>query len=197
MKGSEIVQGYKYIYGPVPSRRLSLSLGISPIPPKYCNYSCIYCQLGRTINLTNKREEYFKLKDIIKEFEEYLKEELKFDAVTIVGEGEPTIYSRLGELIVELKKLSAKPIDVITNGALLYEEDLRRELMDADIVLPSLDAIDEENFSKINRLSKKIEFEKVLDGIRIFSKSYKGQLWLETMLIKDINDDTESLLKLS
>jgi wyosine [tRNA(Phe)-imidazoG37] synthetase (radical SAM superfamily) len=196
MKGSEILEDYKYIYGPVPSRRLGLSLGISPIPQKHCNYSCIYCQLGRTINLTNKREEYFELGDIIKEFKEYLKEELEFDVVTIVGEGEPTLYLRLGELIIELKKLTDKPIAVVTNGALLYDEELRRELMGADIVLPSLDAADEESFRKINRPYKKIEFEKMLEGFRIFSKDFKGQLWLETMLIKDVNDDTKSLLKL-
>ena len=190
------MQEYKYIYGPVPSRRLGLSLGVSPIPPKYCNYSCIYCQLGRTIHLANTREEYFELKDIIKEFKDYLKEELEFDVITIVGEGEPTLYSRLGELIAELKKLTSKPIAVITNGALLYEENLRRELMNADIVLPSLDAIDEESFRNINRPYKKIELEKVLNGLRIFSENFKGQLWLETMVIKDINDDTDSLLKL-
>lgn len=187
---------YKYIYGPVPSRRLGLSLGISPIPAKYCNYSCIYCQLGRTIKLTNKREEYFKLEDIIKEFKEYLKEELEFDVVTIVGEGEPTLYSRLGELIVELKKITDKPIAVITNGALLYDEDLRRELMHADIVLPSLDATDEERFRQINRPYKKITFDKALDGIREFSNRFNGQLWLEMMLIKGMNDDTQSLLKM-
>jgi len=190
------VTDYKYIYGPVPSRRLGLSLGISPIPAKYCNYSCIYCQLGRTIKLTNKREEYFKLEDIIKEFNEYLKEELEFDVVTIVGEGEPTLYSRLGELILELKKSTSKPIAVITNGALLYEENLRRELMNADIVLPSLDATDEERFRQINRPYKKIAFDKVLDGIRTFSDSFNGQLWLEMMFIKGMNDDTESLLKM-
>lgn len=195
-KGSVIVQEYKYIFGPVPSRRLGLSLGISPIPPKYCNYSCIYCQLGRTMHLTNKRETYFKLDAIIEEFKEYLKEEFEFDVVTIVGEGEPTLYSRLGELIAELKKLTDKPIAVITNGALLYKKDLREELMNSDIVLPSLDACDEAQFRKINRPFRTIEFEEVLDSLRAFSKVFKGQLWLETMLMKDINDDVDSLLKL-
>lgn len=196
MKGSEIMRDYKYIYGPVPSRRLGLSLGISPIPEKHCNYSCIYCQLGRTINLTNKREEYFKIDDIVNEFKKYLKGELEFDVVTIVGEGEPTLYLKLGELITELKKITDKPIAIITNGALLYDDMVREELMEADIVLPSLDAYDEESYRKINRPYKKIDFEKILDGFRIFSKQYKGQLWLETMVIKDVNDDIDSLLKL-
>lgn len=86
------MSNYKYVFGPVPSRRMGLSLGISPIPKKYCNYSCIYCQLGRTKNLTNKREEFFKVEEIIDEFKKYIREDTAFDMVTIVGEGEPTLY---------------------------------------------------------------------------------------------------------
>lgn len=93
----------KYVFGPVPSRRMGRSLGISPIPKKTCNYSCVYCQLGRTNKMTNKREEYFLLEDILSEFDSHHDED-SYDVITIVGEGEPTLYSRLGELIVEIKK---------------------------------------------------------------------------------------------
>jgi len=188
--------GYKYVYGPVPSRRMGLSIGISPIPEKYCNYSCIYCQLGRTRNMTNERKEYFQLSNILEEFKAYLKEDLKFDVVTIVGEGEPTLYSRIGELIVGLQELTSKPITVITNGSLLYDKEVRMQLINADIVLPSFDAYDENSFKIINRSYGKIKFQDVYQGLKDFSKEYKGQLWIETMLIKGVNDDKESLIKL-
>ena len=139
----------KYIFGPVPSRRLGKSLGISPIPRKTCNYSCIYCQLGRTDKMTGERKEFFPLKDIINEFKEYLKESFDFDVITIVGEGEPTLYSKLGELIKEVKKITDKPVAVITNGALLSSKEVRDELMNADIVLPSIDGYNEETAKKL------------------------------------------------
>ena len=187
---------YKYLYGPVPSRRMGLSLGVSPIPKKYCNYSCIYCQLGRTNNLTNNRQTFYDISEILKEFEEYLKENIKFDVITIVGEGEPTLYKNIKELIIGLKEKTSKPIAVITNGSLLYEKEVRSELSYADIVLPSLDAYDEESFKKINRPYGKIKFQEVFDGLVMFSKEYKGQLWLETMIIKDMNDSEEALTKM-
>lgn len=190
------MKNYKYIYGTVPSRRMGLSIGISPIPQKYCNYSCVYCQLGRTKNLTNKREEFFKLSDILAEFKEYLREDIHFDVVTIVGEGEPTLYSKIGELIKGLKVYTSKPIAVITNGALLSIREVREQLKNADIVLPSLDAYDEETFKKINRPYGKIKFEEVYKGLVEFSKDYNGKLWIETMIIKGINDEKDSFLKL-
>ncbi|QXM07396.1 radical SAM protein [Crassaminicella indica] len=187
---------YQYLFGPVPSRRMGLSVGVSPIPRKYCNYSCIYCQLGRTNKLSNTRESFFEIEEILSEFKDYLKEEIKFDVVTIVGEGEPTLYKDLKELILGLKHLTKKPVAVITNGSLLYKKEVRSALYEADIVLPSLDAYDEESFKRIDRPFGKIKFQDVYDGLIIFSKEYKGQLWIETMMIKDINDDEASLLKM-
>lgn len=185
----------KFVYGPVPSRRLGKSLGISPIPKKVCNYSCIYCQLGRTNRMTNTRQMFFTVKEIMDEFDEVLKNDFHFDVITIVGEGEPTLYLGLGELISEIQKKTAKPVAVITNGALLYDANLRAELYQADIVLPTLDAYDDESFKKINRPHGTIGFKMVNDGLEIFSHEYKGQLWIELMLIYGINDDDESLKK--
>ena len=107
------MENMKYVFGPVPSRRLGSSLGISPIPRKVCNYSCIYCQLGRTDKMTGERKEFFKLEDILNEFKEYEKDLDRVDVITIVGEGEPTLYLRLGDLIKEVKKLTDKPIAVM------------------------------------------------------------------------------------
>lgn len=183
----------QYVFGPVPPRRLGKSLGISPIPRKTCNYSCIYCQLGRTDKMTNERKEFFLLKNIINEFKNYLKENFDFDVVTIVGEGEPTLYSKLGDLIKEIKKITDKPVAVITNGALLNSKEVRSELMNADIVLPSLDAYNEEISKKIDRPLGTIHFQDELNGLIQFSNEYKGQLFLEIMLVSNINCDPKSI----
>lgn len=185
---------YKYIYGPVPSRRMGISLGVSPIPKKYCNYSCIYCQLGKTNNLTNRRTEFFDLKEILREFEEISKKDIYFDVVTIVGEGEPTLYSELGKLIKKIKNMTDKPVAVITNGALMYDEKTRKDLMKADIVLPSIDACNENMFTRINRPSRSINYKNMLEGLIEFSKNFSGQLWLEIMLVKDFNDSVDNLI---
>jgi len=185
----------KYVYGPVPSRRLGVSLGISPIPKKTCNYSCIYCQLGRTDHMTNTRQMFFSVEDIMAEFDEVLREKIRFDVVTIVGEGEPTLYLGLGELIDEIKKRTDKPVAVITNGALLYDSQLQSELGRADIVLPTMDAYDEESLKRINRPHGSLKFEDIKRGLEEFSEKYQGQLWIEIMLMKDVNDDDESLGK--
>ena len=184
---------YRYLYGPVPSRRLGASLGVSPIPERTCNYSCVYCQLGRTTNMTNSRREFFPLEDILEEFHSYLSQGLPYDVVTIVGEGEPTLYSRLGELIHALKQATDKPVAVITNGALFADPQVRAELMEADIVLPSLDACTPEQYRQIDRPMGGIRFEDVAQGLRAFAREYTGQLWMEIMLVDGMNDDPDSI----
>ncbi|MBU5269924.1 radical SAM protein [Clostridium cochlearium] len=192
----KFMDNFKYIYGPIPSRRLGLSLGVSPIPKKFCNYSCIYCQIGVTHNLTNTRREFFPLEDIINEFKRYISSDKNFDVVSIVGEGEPTLYSKLGELIISLKKLTDKPIAVITNTGLLYDKNVQEELLNADIVLPSMDFFSQESFKALHRPYGRLDFQKSYNGLVEFSKKFKGELWLEVMLIEDINSSKEDLLKL-
>lgn len=190
-----MVEKFRYIFGPVPSRRLGISLGISPIQKKTCNYSCIYCQLGRTDKMTNARESFFPPGDIISEFEDYLSSGQHFDAVTIVGEGEPTLYLNLGILLTEIKKRVKVPLAVITNGALLYDRKLQEELCNADIVLPSFDAYDEASFRKINRPHRTLDFNRCYEGLKDFSNNFKGELWIEIMLMRGVNDDDDSLRK--
>lgn len=182
---------YKYVYGPVPSRRMGLSLGISPIPRGYCSYSCVYCQLGRTKHMTIKRQNFFNIVEIINELKSYLKENIKFDVITIVGEGEPTLYSMLGELIKDIKNLTKKPIALITNGSFFS-----KEMNNADIILPSFDAFDEDSFKKINRPFSKIKFNEIYESLKNFSINYTGELWIELMLVKGLNDSKEQLLKI-
>ncbi|SCZ80141.1 radical SAM protein [Acidaminobacter hydrogenoformans] len=185
-----------YVYGPVPSRRLGLSLGVSPIPKKTCNYSCVYCQLGRTDHMTNTRQRFFPVADLLAEAQAVIESGTVFDVITIVGEGEPTLYLELGVLIKGLKRLTDKPVAVITNGALLYEKDVQAALMEADFVLPTLDASDEGMFKRINRPHGALDFSRVLEGLREFSRRYEGQLWIEIMLVKGMNDNEAELLAL-
>lgn len=190
------MEKYQYLFGPLPSRRMGLSLGVSPVPKKCCNYSCVYCQLGRTPKLEKEPRLYFPVEDILREVADYLASGVPFDVLTVVGEGEPTLYAGLGELLAGLKKLTDKPVAVITNGSLLTDPPVREALQQADIVMPSLDAYDEESFKKINRPWKSLRFEEIYEGLVRFSHEYKGQLWLEVMLVQGINDDEESLRKL-
>ena len=187
----------KYVYGPVPSRRLGNSLGIDPLPSKTCNYQCIYCQLGKTNNFTNIRKNYFPKKDILTEIERAIKlNENKFDYITFVGSGEPTLYKDLKDLIIRAKELSEKPVCVITNGSLLYEKEVQNALMYSDVVLPSLDAGDETSFIKINRPHPSISFDNLIQGFIDFRKIFEGKFWIEVMLMKGINDTKEELLKI-
>jgi len=187
----------KYIYGPVPSRRLGRSLGIDPIPSKTCNYQCIYCQLGKTTFFTNERRNYFPKEEIIAEMREAIEQnEKKIDYLTFVGSGEPTLYKDLEELILKAKELSKNPISVITNGALLYNSEVAKALMLADVILPSLDAGDSQLFIKINRPHPSLKYNDIIQGLIEFKKRFKGKLWLEVMIIKGVNDSNENLLKI-
>lgn len=187
----------KYVYGPVPSRRLGRSLGVDPIPSKTCDYQCIYCQLGKTTNLTNERKDFYPKEEIYNELEESVNLNIgKFDYVTFVGSGEPTLYKSLGKLILKAKELSKKPICVITNGSLLYKDDVKKDLIYSDVVLPTLDAGDEKLFIKINRPHPSIKYEKVIQGYIDFQKEYSGKFWIEIMIMKGINDSKEELLKI-
>ena len=187
-----------FVYGVVPSRRLGRSLGVSPIPFKVCNYSCIYCQLGRTHNMTNERKTFFPPEDIIEELKSFVKiyDENNFDVVTIVSEGEPLLYSPLNVIIDGIKKITSKSVVLITNGSLFYEKEVRKEVKNCDIIMPTLDAWDEKSFKIVNRPYGKISYEMMYNGLLKLREEFKGQIWLEVMLIKGVNDSIESLKKL-
>lgn len=187
----------KYVYGPVPSRRLGKSLGIDPLPPKTCNFQCIYCQLGRTTNFTNERKNFFSKDDIAREMKKAIKKnENNIDFITFVGSGEPCLYKDLKYLILKAKELSTKPTCVITNGSLMYDSDVKEALMLADVVLPTLDAGEEKSFIKINRPHPRIKYDTMVQGLIDFRKEYDGKFWIEIMVMKGINDSKEELLKI-
>ncbi|HHP51637.1 MAG TPA: radical SAM protein [Moorella mulderi] len=186
-----------YIFGPVPSRRLGWSLGVDLVPYKVCCYDCIYCQLGRTVRKTLVREEYNPPEEILKELKERLEEGPPPDYITLSGSGEPTLNSALGRIIKGIKAITSLPLAVLTNGALFYQPEIRRELEGADLVIPSLDAAREETFQKVNRPCPGLTLHMVLEGLAKFSREFTGTIWLEVMVMKGFNDGEEEVKALA
>jgi wyosine [tRNA(Phe)-imidazoG37] synthetase (radical SAM superfamily) len=185
----------KYVFGPLFSRRLGWSLGIDPIPMKTCNWNCIYCQLGRTIPLTNVRRDDVSVQDIITEVKSVLAKPFhpQPDWITIAGSGEPLLFKSLGILIRDIKRLTNIPVALLTNGSLFYLPEVRQAALDADAVLPSVDAGSKDVYRKMNRPHPEITFEKFIMGLKQFRKEYSGKLWPEVMLAKGINDSAQAI----
>lgn len=184
-----------YVFGPVPSRRLGQSLGIDTIPLKTCNWNCVYCQLGRSVPLTNQRKEYIPGDEILSEVEQALTNHKpgEIDWVTFVGSGEPTLHIKLGEMIRHIKKMTVIPVAVITNGSLLYLPEVQSELVDVDAVLPTLDAGTPRMYRKINRPHSEVTFERLTNGLIAFREVFRGKLWIEVMLVRGLNDTSQAL----
>ena len=185
------------VFGPIPSRRLGRSLGINHIPPKVCSYSCVYCQIGLTNSMSVERKAFYPIDEIVNEVFERVNQlkssDEKIDYISFVPDGEPTLDINLGSLIQRLKPLGIK-IAVITNSSLLWNKDVRNNLKDANWVSVKIDTTDEKLWRKINRPNRKLDLQKILDGIKSFSASYNGILVTETMLVNGINDDENSLI---
>lgn len=186
----------EYVFGPVPSRRLGQSLGIDTIPLKTCNWNCVYCQLGRTVPLTNERQEYYPSADILAEVKAVLAghQPGEIDWVTFVGSGEPTLHSNISWLIQEVKALTDLPVAVITNGSLLYLPEVRQALAQADVVMPSLDAGTAVLYRQLNRPHPEVTFDRLVEGMIAFRQEYAGKIWVEVMLVQGLND-TETALR--
>jgi wyosine [tRNA(Phe)-imidazoG37] synthetase (radical SAM superfamily) len=187
----------KHLFGPVNSRRLGLSQGIDLLPPKTCNFNCIYCEINAAPQLSCERGEHVPTDIIIDEIDELLtrKEAVgKLDVFTITASGEPTLHTGIGRIIRHLKEKTDKPVAILTNGSLLYMQQVREDLMAADIVIPSLDAARPESFRKVNRPAKCIvELEKIISGLEQFSQEFSGQIWLEVLLVKNMNDAPQDI----
>ncbi|MCX8021418.1 MAG: radical SAM protein [Syntrophorhabdaceae bacterium] len=186
----------KYTFGPVPSRRLGFSLGVDIIPKKYCTFDCVYCQVGKTTCNTIERKSFFDPNSIVQEIIERSKAKRPIDFITFSGTGEPTLNSDIGWIIREVKRYVELPIALITNSSLLWNEKVRADIVEADVILPSFDAASEDIFCFINRPHGMISLDMLIEGIRLLRKDYRGKIWLEIMLIDGINDDEEELKKL-
>lgn len=188
---------YKYLFGPVPSRRLGMSLGVDLVPKKVCSLDCVYCEVGKTTLLTLERKEYIKLDKVKGELNHYFAHNPDPDYVTFSGSGEPTLNSGIDEIISYLKEIRpALPIAVLTNGTLLFDPNVRKALLKANLVLPSLDSVTEAGFGKINRPVKGLTVQKYLQGIIDFAKEFNGDIWLEVFILPGYNDSPEELTAL-
>lgn len=189
----------RYLYGPVQSRRLGLSLGISLTPQKVCSFDCVYCQLGKTSAKTQERKSYADASGILSELKEFLKtgdfRASPPDYISLSGFGEPTLNLDIAGIIGEIKKLTSIPLVLITNASLFSDPRVRRDAARADLLIPSLDAVTQDIFEEIDRPHPAIKIEDVISGLIALRKEFKGKLFLEIMLIKDINDSRDYAYK--
>lgn len=187
----------KYIFGPVASRRLGISLGVDLVRAKTCTLDCVYCEVGRTTALTTERKEYISTNAILDELADYLQAAPKLDYITFSGSGEPTLHSGLGEITRFIKKNYPQyKLALITNSTLFSSPQLRAEARPVDLLLPSLDAASDEVFRRINRPDNKIRVEAIIDGLTVFRNEFAGKMWLEIFIIPGLNDASDEIEKL-
>jgi wyosine [tRNA(Phe)-imidazoG37] synthetase (radical SAM superfamily) len=186
-------RNFRYVFGPVPSRRLGRSLGVDLVPFKTCSYDCVYCQLGRTTSKTVTLSEYVPVADVLSELDSRLSTGIQPDYITLSGSGEPTLNSAIGRLIEGIKRRTRIPVAVLTNGSLLWREEVRNALLSADLVIPSIDAGDDRLFQYVNRPHASLGFEQVVTGIRRFRQDFRHRMWLEVFLLSGVTTVTADL----
>ena len=188
---------YHYLFGPVPSRRLGISLGVDLIPMKTCSLNCIYCECGRTTKLTLERKEYVPVQQVKKELANYFANHPKPDYITFSGSGEPTLNSKIGDVLQFIKEQPEKySTAVLTNGTLFFMKKVRDQLKAADVIIPSLDAATDRVFKKVNRPHRELDVAAIIEGLVKLRQEYPGQIWLEVFIVPGINDTEEELIAL-
>jgi len=184
----------KYVFGPVASRRLKRSLGIDLIPYKTCSFDCVYCELGRTTNKTIERTEYISPEKVISDLKEYLAQTTVMpDYITLGGSGEPTLHSRIGVIISEIKKIIPIPVAVLTNSSLIYQDAVKEDMLGADVILPSLDTVTKSLFEYLNRPHPSLRINEIIKGLKDFRKAFTGKIWLEILLCLGVNDSKKEI----
>jgi len=187
----------QYVFGPVHSRRLGLSLGIDPVQGKTCTLDCVYCQLGATAVQTSERRVYAPAEAVVDEVRRALASGARPDCITFSGTGEPTLNSELGSMIAGVRAVTDVPAVVITNSTLLHRGDVRADLMQAGIVMPSASTVSAQVFSRLCRPLPGFDFRQMLRGLELFSRDYQGRLWVEVMLVAGVNDSEDDLQSLA
>jgi wyosine [tRNA(Phe)-imidazoG37] synthetase (radical SAM superfamily) len=185
-----------HLYGPVPSRRLGYSLGVDILPFKTCSLDCVYCQLGSGPKTTVRRAEFVPARAVLAQVRKAVASGRTIDAITFSGSGEPTLNSGIGTIIRGIKRFTRIPVVVLTNSSCLASPGVRRDLRQADIVVPSLDAADEAVFRKVNRPHAGLTAAAIIAGLAAFRREFAGQIWLEIMLVRGVNDGPRHLKKL-
>jgi len=197
LPGYKGLMSRRHVYGPVPSRRLGLSLGVDLIPHKICCYDCTYCQVGPTTERSVERREFVDPDEVIREVEDALRERPGTESVTLAGSGEPTLYRELPALIAGLRRVTKLPLALLTNGGLFWQEEALRAGLELDLVAPSLDAADPIVFEAVNRPHPEVTFERMVSGLAEFYRRFKGTSRLEVLLVRGVNDSPESLSALA
>jgi len=177
-----------HLFGPVPSRRLGYSLGIDLVPHKVCTLDCVYCEVGHTTKRTLQRQEWVPTAEVEAELEAWLVKDGQADYLTFSGYGEPTLHSDIQHIIRFLKDRTTTPLALLTNGTLFWMPEVRREVAELDLIMPSLDAADPDTFTRINRPHPDLDVERVIEGLVALRREFEGQIWLEVLLVSGIND---------
>jgi len=192
------MSGYKHIFGPVLSRRLGLSLGVDLVEHKTCSLNCIYCECGNTDRLTIERKEYVSAQAVIEELRDFLSRGEELDYITFSGSGEPTLNTGIGRIIKFLKTEFPKyKVALLTNGTLFSDDSLISDVLDVDLIIPSLDAVSDEVFRRLNRPHKDLSVEKIIEGMKNLRKRYNGQIYLEIFIVPGLNDSDGEIESLS
>ena len=181
----------EFVSGPAPARRMGMSLNVELVPPKTCTYDCIYCRLGPTRHKTVERRNFFAPRDIVEAVAARLHDNALPEFITLSGLGEPTLHSGIGDIIAGIKDLTHVPVAVLTSGALFHDPGVRRAVADADLILPSLDAPDQQLFSQINRPHPDLSFERMVAGLHALRREFRGIIWLEVFLINQVTSSRE------
>jgi len=184
----------RYVFGPVPSRRLGMSLGVDMVPYKTCTFDCVYCECGRTTaHEVTRRQHFDSLAPVLDEVFQVLKRGRRLDYITLGGSGEPTLNLQCGELIREIKRITDVKVAVLTNGSLLTERDVFQDLLHADLVVPSLDAARQDAFERVNRPVQGTSVESIAEAMSEFVGAFDGDVWLEVLLVQGLNDSEQDL----
>jgi len=188
---------YNYLFGPVPSRRLGISLGVDLVPMKTCTLNCIYCECGESTHLTLERGEYVPFAMVKKELSFYFENNPAPDYITFSGSGEPTLNSRIGDVLHFIKNhIHDIPVALLTNGTLFSQKQVREDIKAATVIIPSLDAATEKVFRKINRPSPHLKVDTIIQGLIQLRKEYRGKIWLEIFIVPGMNDTEQELTAL-
>jgi wyosine [tRNA(Phe)-imidazoG37] synthetase (radical SAM superfamily) len=188
---------YNTLFGPVPSRRLGISLGIDLVPMKTCTLNCIYCECGESTHLTLERREYVPFATVKQELSIYFANNPPPDYITFSGSGEPTLNSRIGDVLHFIKNhIHDIPVALLTNGTLFSQKQVREDIKAATVIIPSLDAATEKVFRKINRPSPHLKVDTIIQGLIQLRKEYRGKIWLEIFIVPGMNDTEQELTAL-
>lgn len=188
---------YRYLFGPVPSRRLGRSLGIDLLGGRRCSFDCVFCEVGRTDVLTRERREYVPTAAVIAELRDWLAGGGEADTITLAGSGEPTLHTGFGDVIDAVHAACRIPVALLTNSTLLGDAAVRAAASRADIVKVSLGVWDDASLAALNRPVADLTFAKLWDGLQAFREMFTGRLWLEVLLVRGINDAPEQVARIA